>query len=32
MPPVHRYVLERPGDLIHIDIKTLARFLKVDLN
>nr|WP_255090598.1 helix-turn-helix domain-containing protein [Vulcanococcus limneticus] len=28
-PPVHRYEWDRPGDLIHIDIKTLARFRKV---
>ena len=24
--PVQRYEWERPGDLIHIDVKTLARF------
>jgi transposase InsO family protein len=28
-PPVQRYEWERPGDLIHIDVKTLARFRKV---
>ena len=28
-PPVQRYEWERPGDLIHIDMKTLARFRKV---
>jgi transposase InsO family protein len=28
-PPVHRYKRERPGDLIHIDIKSRARFRKV---
>ena len=28
-PPVQRYERERPGDLIHIDIKSLARFRKV---
>ena len=28
-PPVQRYERERPGDLIHIDVKKLARFLKV---
>jgi len=28
-PPVQRYEWERPGDLIHIDIKTLARYRKV---
>jgi len=28
-PPVQRYEWERPGDLIHIDIKSLARFRKV---
>jgi hypothetical protein len=27
--PVQRYEWERPGDLIHIDVKTLARFRKV---
>jgi transposase len=27
--PVQRYEWERPGDLIHIDIKSLARFRKV---
>jgi len=26
---LQRYELARPGDLIHIDIKSLARFLKV---
>ena len=25
-PPVQRYEWERPGDLIHVDIKSLARF------
>ena len=29
MPPVQRYERERPGDLIHIDVKKLARFPKV---
>jgi hypothetical protein len=28
-PPMHRYEWERPGDLIHIDVKSLARFRKV---
>jgi len=28
-PPVHRYERERPGDLIHIDVKKLARFRKI---
>jgi hypothetical protein len=28
-PLVQRYEWERPGDLIHIDIKSLARFRKV---
>jgi transposase InsO family protein len=28
-PPVQRYKWERPGDLIHIDVKSLARFRKV---
>jgi len=28
-PPVRRYEWERPGDLIHVDVKTLARFRKV---
>ena len=28
-PPVQRYEWERPGDLIHIDIMSLARFRKV---
>lgn len=28
-PPVPRYEWEHPGDLIHIDIKSLARFRKV---
>ncbi|MEY3463896.1 MAG: hypothetical protein RLZZ468_1674 [Cyanobacteriota bacterium] len=28
-PPVQRYQWERPGDLIHIDIKSLARFRTV---
>jgi hypothetical protein len=28
-PPVQRYEWERSGDLIHIDIKSLARFRKV---
>ena len=28
-PPVQRYERERPGDLIHIDVKKLARFRKV---
>ena len=28
-PPVQRYEWERPGDLLHIDVKTLARFRKV---
>ena len=28
-PPVQRYEWERPGDLIHVDVKTLARFRKV---
>jgi len=28
-PTVQRYECERPGDLIHIDIKSLARFRKV---
>jgi len=28
-PPVQRYEWERPGDLIHIDVKSLARFQKV---
>jgi transposase InsO family protein len=28
-PPVKRYEWARPGDLIHIDIKSLARFRKV---
>jgi transposase InsO family protein len=27
--PVQRYEWERPGDLIHIDVKSLARFRKV---
>jgi transposase-like protein len=27
-PPVQRYEWERPGDLIHIDVKTLARFAR----
>ena len=29
-PPVQRYEWERPGDLIHIDVKTLARFRRVE--
>ena len=29
VPPVQRYERERPGDLIHIDVKKLARFPKV---
>ncbi len=29
MPPVQRYKRERPGDLIHIDVKKLACFRKV---
>ena len=29
-PPVQRYERERPGDLIHIDLKKLARFRKGD--
>jgi transposase len=28
-PTVQRYEWERPGDLLHIDVKTLARFRKV---
>lgn len=28
-PPVQRFAWKRPGDLIHIDIKSLARFRKV---
>ncbi len=28
-PPVHRYQWERPGDMIHVDIKQLARFNRV---
>jgi transposase InsO family protein len=28
-PPVQRYEWERPGDLIHVDVKSLARFRKV---
>ena len=28
-PPVQRYEWERPGDLIHIDVKSLARFRQV---
>ena len=28
-PPVQRYEWERPGDLINIDVKSLARFQKV---
>ncbi len=28
-PPVQRYEWERPGDLLHIYVKTLARFRKV---
>lgn len=28
-PPVQRYEWEHPGDLIHIDVKKLARFRKV---
>ena len=28
-PPVHRYERERPGDLIHIDVKKLARFREI---
>jgi transposase InsO family protein len=28
-PPVQRYERERPGDLIHIDVKKLARFRKM---
>jgi transposase InsO family protein len=28
-PPVRRYEWARPGDLIHIDITSLARFRKV---
>ena len=28
-PPVQRYEWERPGDLIHVDVKTLTRFRKV---
>ena len=28
-PPVQRYERERPGDLIHIDVKKLAHFRKV---
>jgi transposase InsO family protein len=27
--PVQRYECERPGDLIHVDVKTLARFRKM---
>jgi hypothetical protein len=27
---VQQYEWERPGDLIHIDVKTLARFRKVE--
>jgi hypothetical protein len=27
-PPVQRYEWERPGDLLNIDVKTLARFRK----
>ncbi|MFQ6540358.1 IS481 family transposase, partial [Aphanothece stagnina RSMan2012] len=28
-PPVQRYEWERQGDLIHVDVKSLARFRKV---
>ncbi len=28
-PPVQRYEWDRPGDLIHVDVKSLARFRKV---
>ena len=28
-PPVQRYERERPGDLLHIDVKKLARYRKV---
>ena len=28
-PPVQRYEWERPGDLIHVDIKSLARFRQI---
>jgi hypothetical protein len=28
-PPVQRYQWERPGDMIHVDIKQLARFHRV---
>jgi len=28
-PPLQRYERETPGDLIHIDVKKLARFRKV---
>ena len=28
-PPVQRYERERPGDLIHLDVKKLVRFRKV---
>ncbi len=28
-PPIQRYERERPGDLIHIDVKKLARFRKI---
>ena len=28
-PPIQRYERDRPGDLIHIDVKKLARFRKV---
>jgi hypothetical protein len=28
-PPVQRYEWERPVDLMHVDVKTLARFRKV---
>jgi hypothetical protein len=28
-PPVQRYERQTPGDLIHIDVKKLARFRKV---
>jgi transposase InsO family protein len=28
-PPVQRYEWDRPGDLIHVDIKSLARFRQV---
>jgi hypothetical protein len=28
-PPLQRYQWERPGDMIHVDIKQLARFQRV---